>query len=106
MVRNRLELVQSSNQRQISQVLDVIRTIVGFRIAHGLLERPVYREFFASGLTVLDTVGAAGPSSPPNFLARVEVQNLVRELELTEDREVLERCGVSAIEMEMAVANK
>ena len=105
-VRNRLELVQSSNQRQISQVLDVIRTIVGFRIARGLLERPVYREYFASGLTVFDPVGAAGPSSPPNFLARVEVQNLIRELGLIEDREGPEEEAFHEIELEMAAANK
>jgi chromosome partitioning protein len=86
--------------------LDVIRTIVGFRIAHGLLERPVYREFFASGLTVFDTVGAAGPSSPPNFLARVEVQNLIREIGLTEDRENPEEAAFHEIELEMEEANK
>ena len=79
-VRNRMELVQSNNQRQISRVLDVIRSILSFRIARGLFERPVYREFFASGLTVFDPVEAAEPSRPPNFLARVEVQNLIREL--------------------------
>jgi chromosome partitioning protein len=104
-VRNRLESLQSSNQRQISQVLDVVRTVVGFRIARGLLERPVYREFFASGLTVFDPVGAAGPSSPPNFLARVEVQNLVRELGLIEDRAGPEEQALHEIELEMAEVN-
>lgn len=105
-VRNRMEILQSSNQRQISQVLDVIRAIVGFRIARGLLERPVYREFFASGLTVFDPVGTAEPSPPPNFLARVEVQNLIRELGLIEDRESLEEEAFQEIELEMAAANK
>jgi chromosome partitioning protein len=105
-VRNRLELLQSSNQRQISQVLDVIRTIVGFRIARGLLERPVYREFFGSGLTVFDAVGAAGPGTPPNFLARVEVQNLIRELQLIEDDEDVEEQAFHEIELETAEANK
>jgi chromosome partitioning protein len=105
-VRNRMELLQSSNQRQISQVLDVVRTIVGFRIARGLLERPVYREFFASGLTVFDPVGAAEPSLPPNFLARVEVQNLIHELGLIEDHEGLEEETFHGIELEMATAIK
>ena len=89
-VRNRLELVQSNNHRQISRVLDVIRPIVGFRMAHGLLERPVYREFFASGLTAFDAVGAAEPGLPPNFLARVEVQNLIQELGLLDDHQELD----------------
>src|SRR6266516_461840 len=55
-VRNRLESAESSNQRQITQVLEVIQRTLGFRIAAGLLERPVYREFFAAGLTVFDQV--------------------------------------------------
>jgi hypothetical protein len=41
--------VESSNQHQITQVLDVIQRTVGCRITRGLLERPVYREFFAAG---------------------------------------------------------
>src|SRR5215469_12339617 len=55
-VRNRLESVESSNQRQITQALDVIQKTLGFRITRGLLERPVYREFFAAGLTVFDPI--------------------------------------------------
>jgi hypothetical protein len=73
---------------------------VGFRIAHGLLERPVYREFFACGLTVFDPVGAAEPGAPPNFLARVEVQNLIRELGLIEHHESLEEETFHDIELE------
>jgi hypothetical protein len=83
--------------------LDVIRTIVGFRIARGLLERPVYREFFACGLTVFDPVGAE-PSPAPNFLARVEVQNLIRELGLIEHH--LEEEAFHEIELDTVVANK
>jgi len=70
------------------------------------LERPVYREFFASGLTVFDTVGTAVPSSPPNFLARVEVQNLIRELGLIEDRQGPEEAKFHEMELEMAEANE
>ena len=84
----------------------MIRTIVGFRIARGLLERPVYREFFACGLTVFDPVGAVEPSAPPNFLARVEVQNLIRELGLIEHHESLEEESFHEIELETAEANK
>ena len=36
-VRNRLESVESSNQLQITKVLDVIQRTLGFRIARGLL---------------------------------------------------------------------
>jgi hypothetical protein len=54
--RNRLQSVESSNQRQITRVLDVIQRTLGFRISRGLLERPVYREFFALGLTMFGLV--------------------------------------------------
>jgi hypothetical protein len=40
-------------KQQITQVLDVIQRIVGFRVARGLLERPVYREFFAERSSAL-----------------------------------------------------
>ncbi|MGC2074618.1 MAG: division plane positioning ATPase MipZ, partial [Xanthobacteraceae bacterium] len=36
-VRNRLESVESSNQRRITRVLDVMQMMLGFRIARGLL---------------------------------------------------------------------
>src|SRR6516164_5090139 len=105
-VRNRLELVQSNNHRQISRVLDVIQPTVGFRMARGLLERAVYREFFASGLTAFDAVGTAEPGSPPNFLARVEVQNLIRELGLLNDHRGLEDEVFQGTEYEKAETNK
>jgi hypothetical protein len=87
-VRNRLESVESSNQHQITQVLDVVQRTLGFRIARGLLERPVYREFFAAGLTVFDPVEvftSAAESDRPELLARLEVQNLIREIGLIDE---------------------
>src|SRR6516165_1937806 len=81
-VRNRLESVESSNQQQITQVLEVIQRTVGFRVARGLLERPVYREFFAVGLTVLDPIEGFTSVAIP---ARLEVQNLIREIGLIDE---------------------
>jgi chromosome partitioning protein len=69
-VRNRLESVESSNQQQITQVLDVIQRTLGFRIARGLLERPVYREFFAAGLTVFDHVSDAAYAAQGSLYAK------------------------------------
>src|SRR6516164_2934266 len=105
-VRNRLESVESSNQRRVTQVLDVIKRTVGFRIVRGLLERPVYREFFAAGLTVFDEVEgleSVAESNESNFLARIDVQNLIREIGLI-DEPVLEDKAFHQIE-EMARAN-
>ena len=92
-VRNRLESVESSNARQITGVLDAIQRTLGLRIARGLLERPVYREFFAAGLTVFDFVEGLRRTVETNrsiLLARLEVQNLIREIGLIEDYAELE----------------
>jgi chromosome partitioning protein len=92
-VRNRREFIQSTNQRRVSRVLDVIQQTLGFRIARGLLERPVYREFFAAGLTVLDPaekLKSAAELGSPDLLARLEVEKLIRELGLIEDHGDLE----------------
>jgi cellulose biosynthesis protein BcsQ len=110
-VRNRLESVASSNQRQMSQVLDVIQRTLGFRMARGLLEQPVYREFFAAGLTVLDRIeGLNGTAEFDHLLARLGVQNLIREIELVEDYADLEDEAFHEIEhlsrlCELALSN-
>src|SRR6516165_4600913 len=98
-VRNRLESVESSNQQQITQVLDVIQRMVGFRVARGLLERPVYREFFAAGLTVFDEIEGFESAAVP---ARLEVQSLIREIGLIEDD--FEHEAFHEIEVEIAQA--
>jgi len=105
-VRNRLESVETSNQRQMTQVLDVIQRTLGFRIARGLLERPVYREFFAAGLTVFDPIEgftSAAKSDRPELLARLEVQNLIREIGLI-DEVNFEDEAFHEIELEIARA--
>ena len=105
-VRNRLESAETNNQRQITRVLDVIQRTLGFRVARGLLERPVYREFFAAGLTVFDAVEGSkseAEGNRPNLLARLEVQNLMREIGLIEDHPGLE--DEAYLELETAAAN-
>jgi chromosome partitioning protein len=100
-VRNRLESVESSNQRRITRVLDVMQTILGFRIARGLLERPVYREYFAAGLTVFDPVEGVDSTAE----ARFDVQNLIREIGLIVDHDELADEAFREIEPEMVEAN-
>jgi chromosome partitioning protein len=105
-IRNRLEAVETNNQRQITRVLDVIQRTLGFRVARGLLERPVYREFFAAGLTVFDSVEgfkSAEEPNQPDLLARLEVQNLMREIGLIEDHPRLE--DEPLLELEMTAAS-
>ena len=100
-VRNRLEPVESNNHRQITLVLDVLQRKLGFRIARGLLERPAYREFFAAGLTVFDFAEefeSSAESGRTNSLARVEVENLIREIGLIEDHAELQSESPDEIE--------
>ena len=112
-VRNRLESIESNNERQITRVLDVIQRTLGFRIARGLLERPVYRQFFAAGLTVCDSAEGFKSTAEINrtiLLARLEVQNLIRETGLIEDYADLEDEALHEIEhlsrlCELALSN-
>ena len=100
-VRNRLESVESHNQRQVTRVLDVIQRTLGVRIARGLLERPAYREFFAAGLTVFDFaegIESSADSGQTNLLARREVQNLMREIGLIKDHAALQDEPLDEIE--------
>jgi chromosome partitioning protein len=113
-VRNRLEPAETSNQRQVTQALDVIRATLGFRVARGLLERPIYREFFAAGLTVFDLVEgfkSTAETNEPILLARLEVQNLIQEIGLIEDYAELEDEAFHEIEhlsrlCELALTNE
>jgi chromosome partitioning protein len=100
-VRNRLESVESNNQRQISLVLEVLRKKLEFRVARGLRERPAYREFFAAGLTVFDFAeGSEGSAEAgrTNSFARIEVDNLIREIGLVEKQAELQSESLDEIE--------
>jgi chromosome partitioning protein len=100
-VRNRLESGDSSNHRQVARVLEVVQRTLGFRIARGLLERPAYREFFAAGLTVFDLaekLESSAESEKTNLLARLEIENLIREIGFIEDDTALQNESIDEIE--------
>ena len=100
-VRNRLETGESSNHRQVARVLEVVQRTLGFRIARGLLERPAYREFFAAGLTVFDLaekLESSAESDKTNLLARLEIENLIREIGFIEDDTALQNESIDEIE--------
>jgi chromosome partitioning protein len=103
-VRNRLELVPSRNHGRITQVLHVIQDRLGFRTAGGLLERPVYRELFAAGLTAFDDVAGLTKGGEPGdeLLARREVEDLIRDIGLICDFETT--VGMALREIELATA--
>lgn len=80
-VRNRVHHVDARNQRRIDQALTELSKRVGFRVAHGLSERVVYRELFPSGLTLLDK-GQLGELGTSHLVARQELRELVANLRL------------------------
>src|SRR5690606_1070240 len=80
-VRNRVQHVDARNQRRIDQALAELSKRVGFRVAHGLSERVIYRELFPSGLTLLDK-GQLGELGTSHLVARQELRTLVANLNL------------------------
>src|SRR5260370_31213669 len=84
-MRNRLSLIDSGNKERISRGLSEMATRIGFRVAEGLAERVVYREFFPRGLTAMDerddqTLGIT--PSPPPVAARQQATGLMEIIKL------------------------
>ncbi len=80
-VRNRVHHVDARNQKRIDQALNELSKRVGFRVAHGLSERVIYRELFPSGLTLLDK-GQLGELGTSHLVARQEIRALISNLRL------------------------
>ena len=80
-VRNRVHHVDARNQKRIDQALTELSKRVGFRVAHGLSERVIYRELFPSGLTLLDK-GQLGELGTSHLVARQELRELLASLRL------------------------
>ncbi|MFV0646042.1 MAG: division plane positioning ATPase MipZ [Sphingomonadaceae bacterium] len=80
-VRNRTGHVEARNMVRIEQALAELSKRVGFRVAHGLSERVIYRELFPSGLTLLDK-GQLGELGTSHLVARQELRSLLKSLNL------------------------
>jgi chromosome partitioning protein len=97
--RNRLSTVESNNKQRISMGLAELANRIGFRIADGLAERVVYREFFLRGLTALDELDRKTLGTRPNLshmAARREVMALLETLKLPLDERGKERAAAQA----------
>jgi len=98
-MRNRLSLIDSGNRQRISKALTEMATRIGFRVAEGLAERVVYREFFPRGLTALDDSDEATPAthpSPSHLAARQEVMGLLEAIKLPLDERGQQRADAQA----------
>ena len=84
-VRNRLSTLPSRNQMNMVAALKALQSELGFRIADGISERVIFREFFAIGLTAFDPIDKRTHGSEPtvsHVSARREISDLVAALNL------------------------
>ena len=85
-VRNRISPSGSSTKPVLCDSLQKLALEMGFRVATGFHERPVYRDLFPRGLTALDAlcVPAIDPD-PSHSMARREIHALLEVLKLPID---------------------
>ncbi|HMN86471.1 MAG TPA: division plane positioning ATPase MipZ [Bauldia sp.] len=84
-VRNRLSPLVSRNQLKVSDGLFALSGAAGFRIANGISERVIFREFFPIGLTALDRLDRetlGGEPTMSHVAARQEIRELIAALDL------------------------
>jgi chromosome partitioning protein len=84
-VRNRLSMLASRNQRNVVAGLKEISGALGFRVADGISERVIFREFFPRGITAFDTLDRQTLGTEPrmsHLSARREIRELIACLNL------------------------
>jgi len=87
-VRNRMASVASRNEQKIDSCLRNLSMQLGFRVADGISERVVFREFFPIGLTALDDFDEHVLGTRPtlsHLAARQEIRQLLAALRLPID---------------------
>src|SRR5262249_38683707 len=82
---DRLSRPASRNERQVGKLIGKMAPQLGFRVAPGLSEREVFREFFPIGVTAFDRLDemllGARPSMS-HLMARTEVRALIEAIGL------------------------
>jgi chromosome partitioning protein len=98
-LRNRLSQLTSRNRRTVGDSLKELGLTLGFRMAEGIAERVVYREFYPRGLTALDNMDEATLGMRPSLshlTARQEVRELIATLKLPIDERGRRRAAARA----------
>jgi chromosome partitioning protein len=80
-MQNRSRSQATKNQQKISNALERIAPVAGFRLIPGLRERVVYRELFPLGLTLFD-LGLIPDLGRPQSAARKEIAAMIEALGL------------------------
>ncbi len=86
-VQNRLSMIQSNNKIKVRGTLTELADRLGFRLAQGVSERVIFREFFPLGVTAFDPLDEATFGVKPNMshiAARDEMRRLVEAIGLGE----------------------
>jgi chromosome partitioning protein len=84
-LRNRLSMLRSRNTRLMGEGLRELSQRLNFRCIEGLSERTIFREFYARGLTALDTLDELVLGVRPtvsHIAARLEIDNLLHAMHL------------------------
>ncbi len=87
-VRNRLSPTKSRNQQNLLGCIKELSLRLGFRLADGISERVIFREYFPMGLTALDDLKGMevdGRPSVSHLSARQEIRKLITALRLPVD---------------------
>ena len=87
-VRNRMSSFTTRNEQKIDTCLRNLSMQLGFRVADGISERVVFREFFPIGLTALDDFEEHVLGTKPtlsHLAARQEIRQLLASLRLPTD---------------------
>ena len=93
-VRNRMATISSRNELKVDNGLRKLAAKLGFRLADGISERVIFREFFPLGLTALDELDDRVLGARPtlsHLAARQEIRQLVATLRLPIGEEGLRR---------------
>ena len=78
-VRNRISSLFTRNQRNVIKGLQELAAALDFRVADGISERVIFREFFPVGLTAFDTFDKRTFGFEPT-MSHIAARNEIREL--------------------------
>ena len=84
-LRNRLSMLASRNNKLVNAGLQELSGRLGFRCAEGLAERVIFREFYLRGLTAFDDLDEGTLGTRPTMshvTARQEVEHLLSAIGL------------------------
>ncbi len=87
-IRNRLSSLSSRNQINLLNSIKELSIRLGFRLADGISERVIFREYFPMGLTALDDLDHETLGTKPtlsHLSARQEIRQLLSTLRLPID---------------------